>query len=79
MKAQLKSVDVSFITPETCRAIMDASVRQVWIRSQLEEIKYKKKSFLRSGVVAKRSVEFRHLTMQCNASIFRPEVCSGVS
>ena len=33
---------------------------RLWVRFPLEDMKYNKFSFLRSGVEAKRSVEFRH-------------------
>ena len=52
----------------------------LWVRSPLEEMKYLLKfifPFLRSGVEAKRGVEFCHSTR--NASRIRQKVGNGVS
>ena len=58
----------------------DCKTDWLWVRSPLEEMKYLLKfifPFLRSGVEAKRGVEFCHLT--CNASRIRQKVGNGVS
>ena len=58
----------------------DCKIDWMWVRSLLEEMKYLLKfilPFLRSGVEAKRGVEFCHST--CNTSRFRQKVGNGVS
>ena len=58
----------------------DCKIDWLWVRSQLEEMKYLFTfifSFLRSGVEAKRDVELRHSTR--NASRFQRKVRNGVS
>ena len=52
----------------------------LWVRSPLKEMKYLHKCIftsLRSGVEAKRGVEFCHVT--CNASRIRQKVGNGMS
>ena len=58
----------------------DYKIDWLWIRSPLEEMTYLLKCifrFLRSGVEAKRAVEYYHLTR--NASRIRQKVRNGVS
>ena len=54
----------------------DCKTDWLWVRSPLEEMKFIF-AFLRSGVEAKRGVEFCHLTR--NASRIRQKVGNGVS
>ena len=56
------------------RGTCDCKIDWLWIRSPLEEMKYLF-TFLRSGVKAKRGVEFRHSTR--NALRTRQKVGSG--
>ena len=58
----------------------DCKIDWLWIRSPLEEVKYLITfifSFLRSGVEAKRGVEFRHSAR--NASRNRRKVGNGMA
>ena len=59
----------------------DCKIDWLWVQSPLEEIKYLFtfifSFFLRSGVEAKRGIEFRHSTR--NASRNRRKVGKGVS
>ena len=62
------------------RTKCDCKTDWLWVRSPLEEMKYLLKlifPFLRSGVKAKRGVEFCHSTR--NASRIRQKVGNGVS
>ena len=58
----------------------DCKIDCLWVQSPLEEMKYLLKfifPFLRSGVEAKRGIEFCHSTR--NASRIRQKVGNGVS
>ena len=69
-----------YIINEASSTKCDCKTDWLWIRSPLEEMKYLLKfifPFLRSGVEAKRGVEFCHSTR--NASRIRQKVGSGVS